>query len=240
MGIWVGVGVGVCVWVGVGVGIGVAVSVAACTTTGVGLAGGAVTVGAGSGSPHAAATNNDKSAAASREKRTRPAEHTLSTGALAKCSATRILWMLRSSIGRNSGYWCRGAESNRRHHDFQSCALPTELPRPEWLCGVGIHQSSKFYAQHQSVSRGQFRQQRSGGQMSPKCAGRSVFRALSGPATSRSINRMRLSPNDVAGSINTARFSRFPAHLGTGFYQSSGARDLRPVERPVEGKMYRR
>ena len=25
---------------------------------------------------------------------------------------------------------CRGAESNCRHHDFQSCALPTELPRP--------------------------------------------------------------------------------------------------------------
>ena len=25
--------------------------------------------------------------------------------------------------------WCRGAESNCRHHDFQSCALPTELPR---------------------------------------------------------------------------------------------------------------
>ena len=24
----------------------------------------------------------------------------------------------------------RGPESNRRHHDFQSCALPTELPRP--------------------------------------------------------------------------------------------------------------
>src|SRR5660397_278521 len=23
----------------------------------------------------------------------------------------------------------RGAESNRGHHDFQSCALPTELPR---------------------------------------------------------------------------------------------------------------
>src|SRR4051812_24709338 len=23
----------------------------------------------------------------------------------------------------------RGPESNRRHHDFQSCALPTELPR---------------------------------------------------------------------------------------------------------------
>lgn len=24
---------------------------------------------------------------------------------------------------------CRGADSNRRHQDFQSCALPTELPR---------------------------------------------------------------------------------------------------------------
>lgn len=26
--------------------------------------------------------------------------------------------------------WCRGAELNCRHHDFQSCALPPELPRP--------------------------------------------------------------------------------------------------------------
>lgn len=26
------------------------------------------------------------------------------------------------------GKWCPGTESNRRHHDFQSCALPTELP----------------------------------------------------------------------------------------------------------------
>ena len=25
--------------------------------------------------------------------------------------------------------WCRGPESNRRHYDFQSYALPTELPR---------------------------------------------------------------------------------------------------------------
>ena len=28
-----------------------------------------------------------------------------------------------------SRFWCRGAESNRRHCDFQSHALPTELPR---------------------------------------------------------------------------------------------------------------
>ena len=28
-------------------------------------------------------------------------------------------------------WWCRGAELNCRHHDFQSCALPTELPRHE-------------------------------------------------------------------------------------------------------------
>ncbi len=25
--------------------------------------------------------------------------------------------------------WCLGTESNRRHRDFQSLALPTELPR---------------------------------------------------------------------------------------------------------------
>src|SRR3954447_11198995 len=34
---------------------------------------------------------------------------------------------------RSTGPWCaarwRGPESNWRHHDFQSCALPTELPR---------------------------------------------------------------------------------------------------------------
>ena len=28
-----------------------------------------------------------------------------------------------------AGVWCRGAESNHRHWDFQSHALPTELPR---------------------------------------------------------------------------------------------------------------
>ena len=32
-----------------------------------------------------------------------------------------------------SAIWCRGPESNWRHHDFQSCALPTELPRHEWV-----------------------------------------------------------------------------------------------------------
>ncbi len=34
----------------------------------------------------------------------------------------------RQSFGPEPGW--RGAESNCRHHDFQSCALPTELPRP--------------------------------------------------------------------------------------------------------------
>jgi len=33
-----------------------------------------------------------------------------------------------STTWRDSPGW-RGAESNCRHHDFQSCALPTELPR---------------------------------------------------------------------------------------------------------------
>ena len=33
--------------------------------------------------------------------------------------------------------WCRGAESNHRHKDFQSFALPTELPRQNWRSGWG-------------------------------------------------------------------------------------------------------
>ncbi len=32
-------------------------------------------------------------------------------------------------LSYTSGYWCRGAGSNHRHRDFQSLALPTELPR---------------------------------------------------------------------------------------------------------------
>ena len=32
-----------------------------------------------------------------------------------------------------SGRECREPESNWRHHDFQSCALPTELSRPNFL-----------------------------------------------------------------------------------------------------------
>jgi hypothetical protein len=33
--------------------------------------------------------------------------------------------------------WCPGAESNHRHADFQSAALPTELPGP-WQCRGGL------------------------------------------------------------------------------------------------------
>ena len=31
-------------------------------------------------------------------------------------------------LSYGDGGWCPGLESNQRHHDFQSCALPTELP----------------------------------------------------------------------------------------------------------------
>ena len=33
--------------------------------------------------------------------------------------------------------WCLGADSNHRHRDFQSLALPTELPRRVWRPGRG-------------------------------------------------------------------------------------------------------
>src|SRR5215471_19579272 len=36
--------------------------------------------------------------------------------------------MIKFVCGSAKTKWCPGAESNHRHHDFQSCALPTELP----------------------------------------------------------------------------------------------------------------
>ena len=34
-----------------------------------------------------------------------------------------------------ASFWCPGAESNHRHRDFQSLALPTELPGQNWRSG---------------------------------------------------------------------------------------------------------
>ena len=35
-------------------------------------------------------------------------------------------------------FWCPGADSNRRHQDFQSCALPTELPGPIQILAANV------------------------------------------------------------------------------------------------------
>src|SRR5690242_4783823 len=46
--------------------------------------------------------------------------------------ATQASW---SALGRNTWQeeeWCPGAGSNHRHRDFQSRALPTELPGRAW------------------------------------------------------------------------------------------------------------
>src|SRR5690554_861248 len=50
------------------------------------------------------------------------------------CSTSELRWrkdpaavsLLQGLAARN--LWWPGADLNRRHHDFQSCALPTELP----------------------------------------------------------------------------------------------------------------
>ena len=43
-----------------------------------------------------------------------------------------------ASINKYNSFWCLGAESNHRHGDFQSPALPTELPRQKkWRPGTG-------------------------------------------------------------------------------------------------------
>src|SRR5690242_21621264 len=41
-------------------------------------------------------------------------------------SGSRVVRQVASESAKTK--WCPGAESNHRHHDFQSCALPTELP----------------------------------------------------------------------------------------------------------------
>ena len=49
------------------------------------------------------------------------------------------------------GWWC-GPESNRRHKDFQSFALPTELPHPfifKDLGGIPLFWGCKYRPEHQ-------------------------------------------------------------------------------------------
>ena len=47
------------------------------------------------------------------------------------CSTAELHWpavRLREAQGASRARWWPGADLNCRHHDFQSCALPTELP----------------------------------------------------------------------------------------------------------------
>ena len=53
---------------------------------------------------------------------------------------TRDLHLGKVALYQLSYYrtlWCLGAESNHRHANFQSAALPTELPRQIWRPGRG-------------------------------------------------------------------------------------------------------
>jgi hypothetical protein len=58
---------------------------------------------------------------------------------------TRVLADRRTSADEKErgrrGQWCPGAESNHRHCDFQSHALPTELPgrRPDQVQGAPVY-----------------------------------------------------------------------------------------------------
>jgi hypothetical protein len=50
--------------------------------------------------------------------------------------------------------WCRGAESNHRHKDFQSSALPAELPRLQWQSI--IYREGHFCQRISGLSRSSF------------------------------------------------------------------------------------
>ena len=66
-----------------------------------------------------------------RHKMERKTRFELATLALARrCSTTELLPHALFLLYNFT--WCHGPESNQRHADFQSAALPTELP---WLIG---------------------------------------------------------------------------------------------------------
>ena len=57
---------------------------------------------------------------------------------------TRDLHLGKVALYQLSYYrmWCLGAESNHRHADFQSAALPTELPRRKMATRKGLEPST--------------------------------------------------------------------------------------------------
>ena len=57
----------------------------------------------------------------------------LSTSTLARLPSTTELY---------PNIWCLGTESTRRHRDFQSLALPTELPRQDMATRKGLEPST--------------------------------------------------------------------------------------------------
>src|SRR5204862_3894797 len=71
--------------------------------------------------------------------RHRPAVSTdLPTSDPQPCSINAAMRRLSEGDRGDVGRWCLGADSNHRHADFQSAALPTELPRPRPLRAGGV------------------------------------------------------------------------------------------------------
>ena len=72
-----------------------------------------------------------------RAKKDRPsggrlggARHTLERGESVRAFPSAKTPCVRGRTDARRIVWCPGTESNRRHEDFQSSALPTELPGP--------------------------------------------------------------------------------------------------------------
>ena len=83
------------------------------------------------------------------------------------------------ALRRLAGKWCLGADSNHRHADFQSAALPTELPRPRpvWRRS-GLRAENRLARLHRPASGQEGRSIREGACPCPAAFGYSVSSSL--------------------------------------------------------------
>ena len=119
--------------------------------------------------------------------------------------------------------WCRGPESNWRHHDFQSCALPPELPRHEPDCiGAPDRRQPSQSAEHGGWHMRRHRLRR----RSPTRAGTWTARAHPRSAARRGVEPSVSPTGEGCGVLAEARGRRG----SSGVHPAQPPRDRIPTE----------